>query len=96
MEVLIVMVLIFASTAIVFNSIKSFYLQTYSAVVATVIAAITSVMMFFSGMMLFYPKEYTRGTNASEVDLSIINVAILVLIVGVIYYLFKYKPSRNK
>lgn len=96
MEVLIVMILIFASTGIVFNSIKSFYLQTYSAVVATVIAAITSVMMFFSGMMLFYPKEYTRGTNASEVDLSIINVAILVLIVGVIYYLFKYKPSKNK
>jgi uncharacterized membrane protein len=96
MDVIIVMVLIFAATGIIYNSIKSFYLGTYSAIISTVIAAITSIMMFFSGMMLFYPKNYSRGTEASQVDLSIVNVAILFLIVGVIYYLFKYKPSRNQ
>jgi len=96
MDVLIVMVLIFAATGITFKTIKSFYSQTFSVMIATVIAAITSVMMFFSGMLLFYPKEYARGTTASEVDLTITNVALLVVIVAVIYYFFKYKPSQKK
>ena len=96
MDVIIVMVLIFAATGITFKTIKSFYSQTFSVMIATVIASITSVMMFFSGMLLFYPKEYVRGTTASEVDLSITNVVILVIIVAIIYYLFKYKSSKNK
>jgi len=90
------MVLIFAATGITFKTIKGFYIQTFSSVVSTLIAAITSLMMFFSGMILFYPKKYARGTTASEVDLTITNVAILVIIVAVIYYLFKYRPSQNK
>ncbi|NQY94640.1 MAG: hypothetical protein HRT43_10770 [Campylobacteraceae bacterium] len=95
MDVIIVMVLIFAATAITFKTIKSFYLLTYSSVVSTIIAAITSVMMFFSGMILFYPKDYQRGSNTSEVDLTIPNVALLVVIVCVIYYFFKYRPSQK-
>ncbi len=96
MEVLIVMILIFVSTGIVYKSIKSFYLGTYSTIISTVIAAITSILMFFSGIILFYPTEYSRGTTASEVDLTIMNVAILVLVVGVVYYFFKYRPSKNQ
>mgnify|MGYP000140758485 CR=1 FL=1 len=96
MDVIIVMILIFAATGIVFRSIKNFYLGTYSTVISTVIAAITSIMMFFSGMMLFYPKQYTRGTTASEVDLTITNVAVLVLVVAVIYYLFTYRSLQKK
>ncbi len=95
MEVLIVMLLIFAATAIVFKTIKSFYLNTYSKVLSTVIASITSVFMFFSAVILFYPKNYVRGTGASEVDLSFINIAILFLVVGGIYYLFKYKMIKD-
>ncbi len=95
MDVLIVMVLIFTATGITFRTIKSFYLQSYSNIVSTLIAAITSLMMFFSGIILFYPKEYTRGTSASEVDLSITNVAVLVVIVCIIYYFFRYRPSQN-
>ena len=95
MDVIIVMVLIFAATGITFKTIKSFYLLTYSSVVSTIIAAITSVMMFFSGMILFYPKDYQRGSNTSEVDLTIPNVALLVVIVCVIYYFFKYRPSQK-
>lgn len=96
MDVLIVMVLIFAATGITFRTIKDFYLQSYSTVVSMLIATITSLFMFISGMMLFWPKEYIRGTASSEVDLSITNVAVLVLIVCVIYYLFKYRPSQNQ
>ena len=95
MDVLIVMVLIFTATGITFRTIKSVYLQSYSNIVSTLIAAITSLMMFFSGIILFYPKEYTRGTSASEVDLSITNVAVLVVIVCIIYYFFRYRPSQN-
>lgn len=96
MDVLIVMVLIFASTAIVFNAIKTFYLQTYSTLVATVIAAVTAVMMFAAGGILFYPKNYVRGTNSAEVDLSIINVSALIFVVAVVFYMFKYLPSKEK
>jgi len=96
MDVIIVMILIFAATGITFKIIKSFYVRTYSPVVSTVTAAFSSIMMFFSGMILFYPKEYTRGTEASEVDLSIINVAILLLVVATVYYFFKYRPSQNQ
>ena len=96
MEVLIVMVLIFGATAITFKSIKSFYLQSYSTVVSTVIAAFTSIMMFFSGVILFYPKNYSRAAGSSEVDLAVTNVAILVIMVAIIYYFFKYRPSRNQ
>ncbi len=95
MEVLIVMILIFAATAITFKSIKSFYLRSYSAVVATIIAAFTSIMMFFSGVILFYPKNYSRAAGSSEVDLNITNIAILVVLVAVIYYFFKYKSSQK-
>ncbi len=96
MEVLIVMVLIFVSTGIVFKSIKSFYLGTYSTIISTVIAAVTSIFMFFSGIILFYPTEYSRGSTASEVDLSIMNIAILFIVVGSVYYFFKYRPSKNQ
>jgi uncharacterized membrane protein len=95
MEVLIVMVLIFAATGITFSSVKSFYLQNYSTIMSTVIAAMTSIMMFFSGMMLFYPTNYSRSSGSSEVDLTITNVAILFVLVGVIYYIFKYRPSQK-
>ena len=94
MEVLIVMILIFAATGIVFKSIKNFYLGTYSTIVSTVIAAVTSVFMFFSGIILFYPKEFSRGTGGSEVDLTVTNVVILVLIVGTIYFFSKYRSSK--
>ena len=96
MEVIIVMILIFAGTGIVFKSIKSFYLGTYSTIVSTVIAAVTSIMMFFSGVILFYPTNYSRGTNNSEVDLTVMNVAILIILVGAIYYIFKYRPSKKQ
>lgn len=95
MEVLIVMILIFAATGITFKSIKTFYLQTYSTVVSTVIAAFTSIMMFFSAMILFYPKNYERGSSGSEVDLSITNVAILFLLVALIYYFFRYRSLQK-
>lgn len=96
MDVLIVMVLIFGATAITFKSIKGFYLQTYSNVVSTVIAAFTSIMMFFSGMILFYPKNYSRAAGNSEVDLSMTNMAILFVMVGIIYYFFRFRPSRKQ
>jgi len=90
------MVLIFISIAIVFKSVKSFYLKTFSNNVSTLIAFVTSIMLLASTILLFKPKEFVRGTGASEVDLSVTNFAILFLIVATVYYLFTYKPSKKQ
>lgn len=90
-------VLLIALTAAIFTwkMVKDFYASKFHKLFAHLIAVVTSSFMFLSSMLLFVPRNYQRGATA-EVEFSITSVAIVIAMVLVIYFFFKYLPSKKR
>lgn len=90
----IVMLLIFGSSFLVWKWVKDFYQLRYSNVLSHLVAIATASFMFLGSMMLFVPKDYVKGITP-EVDISVTSIGGLLLMLGLIFYFFKYRPSKE-
>lgn len=90
----IVMILIFISAFLVWKWVKDFYQRNHSKILSHLVAIATASFMVMGSMFLFIPKDYQRGVT-SEVDLSLTSFGGLIIMLALIYYFFKYRPSRS-
>ncbi len=91
----IVYVIVLTTTFLTWKMIKDFYAPKFHKVFTHLIAVITASFMFLSSMSLFVPRNYQRGATA-EVELSFLSIAIIIVMLAVIFYFFRYLPNKNK
>ena len=91
---IIVLVITFTAGFITWKIIKDFYITKFHKVFAHLIAVMTSSFMFLSCMFLFLPKNYQRGST-SDVDITFLSIITIIIMLAVIYFLFKYLPSKK-
>lgn len=90
----VVMVLLFASAFFTWKWIKEFYQRNHGMILSHLVAIVTALFMFISSLILFLPKpELGHGPN--DMDLNPINFVIIITMLGIIFYFFKYKPARE-
>jgi uncharacterized membrane protein len=94
MEQGIVLIIVLTAAFITWKMVKDFYQRRFHKLIAHIIAIITSSFMLLSSMFLFMPKDYQRGSS-QEVELSIMSIATVAIMVGVLYVFFRY-ASKEK
>lgn len=92
---IIVLIIVFTASFITWKIIKDFYITKFHMIFAHLIAIVTSSFMLLSTMFLFMPKNYQRGISP-EVELSATSISIVLAMVLILYFFFKYIPSRSK
>ncbi len=90
---IIVLIIVFTASFITWKIIKDFYITKFHMIFAHLISIVTASFMLLSSMFLFVPKNYQRGISP-EVELSTISIVSVVIMVLVIYFLFKFIPTR--
>ncbi|AXX87898.1 MULTISPECIES: hypothetical protein [Malaciobacter] len=94
-EQIVVLIIVFSASFITWKLVKDFYKTKIHMIFAHLIAIATASFMLLSTMFLFMPKNYVKGQTA-EVELSFISIIIVIAMVGIIYFFFKYIPSKDK
>lgn len=94
-QMTIVLIIVMSASFITWKIIKDFYKPKFNMVFTHLIAVATASFMFLSSMSLFIPKNYQRGATA-EVELNLTSVLIVFAMIGMIYFIFKYLPNRNR
>jgi len=92
---IIVLIIVFTASFITWKIIKDFYITKFHMIFAHLIAIVTASFMLLSTMFLFMPKNYQRGISP-EVELSATSISIVLAMILILYFFFKYIPSRSK
>ncbi len=94
-QMIIVYIIVFAATFFTWKVIKDFYEPKFHKLITHLIAVFTSLFMFLSTMTLFIPRNYQRGITP-EIELNFSSVGIIVIMLSIIYFFFRYLPNKNK
>ena len=92
---IIVLLIVLTAGILTWKMVFDFYKTKLHRLFSHLIAVATASFMFLSSMILFVPKDYQRGAGP-EVEFTIASLGTVVLMVLVIFILFKYIPSRSK
>ncbi len=91
----IVLVVTLLSSFFTWKMVKDFYITKFHMLFAHIIAIMTATFMFVSIMLLFASKEI-QTDRTKEVEFSFEALLFAILMTGIIYFFFKYLPSRKK
>ena len=92
-KAIVLFITMFASF-LTWKFVKDFYISKFHMLFAHIIAIMTATFMFLSTILLFAVKDFKRGEE--EIVFSLSSFVIVIFMVGTIYVLFKYLPSRKK
>ena len=95
MDKALVLIITILAAVLTWKMVFDFYKAKLHKIFAHLIAVATSSFMFLSTMILFVPQNYQRGTSA-EVEFSAMSLVTVLIMLAVIYTLFKYIPQRNR
>lgn len=94
LDKVLVLITTFLAAFLTWKMVFDFYKVKLHKVFSHLIAVVTASFMFMSSMILFVPQNYQRGATA-EIEFSTMSFLSVVVMILVIYTLFKYIPNRN-
>lgn len=94
LDKILVLITTFAAAFLTWKMVFDFYSTKLHKVFSHLIAVVTASFMFMSSMILFLPQNYQRGVTA-ETEFTAMSFISVVVMIIVIYVLFKYIPNRN-
>lgn len=92
---IIIMILVFGSGLLTWKIIFDFYKTKLHKVFTHLIAVMTGSFMLLSTTFLFMNENYQRGSGDPQMILSTKSIATTVIMLLVIYILFRFIPSRR-
>ena len=95
MDKALVLIITILAAVLTWKMVFDFYKAKLHKIFAHLIAVATSSFMFLSTMILFVPQNYQRGATA-DVEFTVSSFFTVIVMVAVIYALFKYIPQRGK